>query len=95
MQRPGVATKEYKISRRISSTFLSGASLASLQSCFQLSTYTTVWECLGGMPHSAGHGAAGGLMLDVALSPGDPVFYLHVRVVPIFPPFPHHVLLQW
>jgi tyrosinase len=77
IKRLGQTPANYKISRRISSFSLRGASLSSLNTCFQMTTYTSVWECLGGSPHSAGHGATGGLMLDVALSPGDPMFYLH------------------
>jgi tyrosinase len=77
VQRPNQTPTTYRISRRLNSFFLSGASLSSLNTCFQMTTYTAVWECLGGSPHSAGHGAAGGLMLDVFLSPGDPMFFLH------------------
>lgn len=78
VRRVGQSPSNYRISRRLSNFSLRGASQSSLNTCFQLTTYTAVWECLGGAPHSAGHGATGGLMLDVALSPGDPMFYLHV-----------------
>lgn len=55
--------------------------MSSLSRCFQIDSYTEAWECLGNAPHTAGHGVLG-LAIDVALTPGDPVFYLHVSQVP-------------
>ncbi|KAK6193398.1 hypothetical protein LQW54_012493 [Pestalotiopsis sp. IQ-011] len=65
-------------------------SLSSLQSsdfdeCQQESSFEDMWDCVENGPHGNGHGAVGGLMGDVANSPGDPVFFLH-----------HHFIdLQW
>lgn len=76
----GQAPADHHIYRKFNTTRLSGASKPALNACFQISTYNAAWECLAGTPHGAGHGAAGGLMMDVQASPGDPVFYLHVSV---------------
>lgn len=65
-------------------------SLSSLQSsdfdeCQQENSFEDMWNCVENGPHANGHGAVGGLMGDVANSPGDPVFFLH-----------HHFIdLQW
>ncbi|KAH7308450.1 hypothetical protein B0I35DRAFT_360478 [Stachybotrys elegans] len=77
LQRIGEPADEYRISRSLNSFFLGGASQASLNSCFQVQTYTAAWECWHGQTHSAGHIAVGGLNSDVVLSPGEPVFFLH------------------
>ncbi|KFA80660.1 hypothetical protein S40288_01759 [Stachybotrys chartarum IBT 40288] len=77
LQRLGVQASSYRISRSLNARSMRSASLATLNACFQISTYTAAWECLHGSPHSSGHGGTGGLMLDVVRSPGDPVFYLH------------------
>jgi tyrosinase len=76
--RPKNQTPEdHHIYRNFNETRLVGASQPVLDSCFAIKTYASFWECLGGMPHGAGHGGAGGLMNDVQASPGDPLFYLH------------------
>ncbi|KAH7305522.1 hypothetical protein B0I35DRAFT_443939 [Stachybotrys elegans] len=77
MRRPGQSASNYRISRSLNVRSLASARQASLDACFQMTTYTAAWECWGGSPHGAGHGATGGLMVDVFASPGDPVFYLH------------------
>ncbi|KAI1859674.1 uncharacterized protein JN550_011869 [Neoarthrinium moseri] len=77
LKRLGVAPADYKIYRDLNARTLIGGAQATIDACFQISTYTAAWECWAGLPHSSGHGATGGLMVDVVLSPGDPVFYLH------------------
>lgn len=89
LQRLNVAPTDYHIYRNFNISFLSGATQAGLDACFQISSYTAAWECWHGSPHAAGHGGVGGLMVDVVLSPGDPLFYLHVR-----PPLPRAVVMQ-
>ncbi|KAK8034866.1 amino acid transporter [Apiospora rasikravindrae] len=45
--------------------------------CDASTTYEDFNACLGGDPHVAGHYAVGGIMLDLALSPFDTIFFLH------------------
>lgn len=78
LKRLGVTPTDYRIYRSLNVNSLSGAKQSSLDTCFQISTYTAAWECWHGSPHNGGHGGTGGLMVDVVLSPGDPVFFLHV-----------------
>ncbi|KAI9150022.1 Tyrosinase ustQ [Paramyrothecium foliicola] len=77
LRRPNQAAANYRISRNFNTNALRSARIASLDACFQLSTYNAAWECLHGSPHGGGHVATGGIMNDVYASPGDPVFYLH------------------
>jgi tyrosinase len=78
LRRPNLTASDYHIYRNFSHYFQTAASTISINSCFQVATYTAVWECWAGAPHAAGHGGVGGLMSDVAASAGDPVFFLHV-----------------
>jgi tyrosinase len=77
LQRPNVANKDYRISRSLNARTLGGAGQASINSCFAIKSYAAAWECWHGQTHGAGHMSVGALMVDVALSPGDPTFYLH------------------
>ncbi|KAI9170683.1 Tyrosinase ustQ [Paramyrothecium foliicola] len=77
LKRLGVEPEDYKIYRSLNVRSLSGAEQSSLDACFEITTYESVWECWHGSPHNSGHGGVGGLMVDVVLSPGDPVFFLH------------------
>ncbi|ETS75470.1 hypothetical protein PFICI_12414 [Pestalotiopsis fici W106-1] len=57
-------------------------SLSTLQSsdfdeCLEEDNFEDMWDCVENGPHANGHGAVGGLMGNVANSPGDPVFWLH------------------
>jgi tyrosinase len=77
MQGKNQDKASYRIYRNLNDTVLASASPPAMNACFRTSTYPAFWECLGGAAHGGGHGAAGGLMMDVQASPGDPVFYLH------------------
>ncbi|KAH0430728.1 amino acid transporter [Colletotrichum camelliae] len=48
-----------------------------IDECFASENYTAAFECYQVNPHTAGHSAVGGTMLDVVGSPGDPLFFLH------------------
>ncbi|KAK8065488.1 Tyrosinase ustQ [Apiospora hydei] len=50
---------------------------AKVDLCYAAATYVDFNACIGGDPHVAGHFAVGGIMLDVALSPMDPLFFAH------------------
>ncbi|KAK7998875.1 Tyrosinase-like protein orsC [Apiospora marii] len=50
---------------------------AKVDLCLAAATYVDLNACLGGDPHIAGHVAVGGIMVDVALSPADPLFFMH------------------
>ena len=50
---------------------------AKVDLCLAAATYVDLNACLGGDPHIAGHLAVGGIMVDVALSPADPLFFMH------------------
>ncbi|KAK8136758.1 amino acid transporter [Apiospora sp. TS-2023a] len=50
---------------------------AKVDLCDQATNYVDFNACLGGDPHVAGHFAVGGIMLDVALSPADALFFMH------------------
>ncbi|KAK8058862.1 amino acid transporter [Apiospora phragmitis] len=51
---------------------------AKVDACTDASaTYVDFNACISGDPHVAGHFAVGGIMLDVALSPADPLFFMH------------------
>jgi tyrosinase len=77
LKKQNQAPSSYRISRNLNVRSLASARASALNTCFQMSTYAAAWECWAGAPHGAGHGAVGGLMIDVSASPGDPVFYLH------------------
>ncbi|KAF2969671.1 hypothetical protein GQX73_g3872 [Xylaria multiplex] len=42
-----------------------------------MANFVDAWNCIEASPHSAGHGGVNGVMVNVKLSPGDPIFYLH------------------
>jgi tyrosinase len=77
----GEAPGDYRIYRDFDVSTLAGAAQASLDTCFQINNYTSVWACWADSPHLGGHFATGGLMSDTVLSPGDPVFFLHVSFI--------------
>jgi tyrosinase len=56
---------------------LSGAARAVVDGCTAKPTFYEAWRCIEGQPHGAGHGSVGGIMVNVQLSPGDPLFWLH------------------
>ncbi|KAI1126177.1 Di-copper centre-containing protein [Nemania abortiva] len=72
-----LTTTEYCISRFLNDGALAGAAPATIRGCLQQANYTGIWSCLEGRPHGAGHGGVSGTMMNLLLSPGDPVFYLH------------------
>jgi tyrosinase len=77
LRKLGEPPEEYCIYRDFNATFFEWAAQARLDACYAKPDYNTAWECWQEEPHGAGHAGVGGLMVDVALSPGDPLFYLH------------------
>ncbi|KAJ0125370.1 mino acid transporter [Diaporthe amygdali] len=69
---------DYCLSRDLSeSNFLRQANTSYVDTCFASANYSEAWQCYKSNPHGAGHSGVGGVMFDVTLSPGDPLFYLH------------------
>lgn len=65
------------IFRSLSLQNLQTSNAAGVNKCLALDTFAEAWPCIEGGPHPGGHGGVGGLMVNVANSPGDPVFFLH------------------
>ncbi|KAI1169727.1 Di-copper centre-containing protein [Nemania sp. FL0916] len=72
-----LSTTETCISRMLNDFSFAAAAQENIDDCLAQKTYEDVWRCIEGKPHSAGHGGVLGTMINVMLSPGDPVFYLH------------------
>ncbi|KAK0664413.1 hypothetical protein DIS24_g487 [Lasiodiplodia hormozganensis] len=68
---------DYCLSRDFDEETLEGASQTNIDTCLDAEDFETVWDCLEGQPHAAGHGGTGGTMMDLSSSAGDPVFFLH------------------
>ncbi|KAK6220675.1 hypothetical protein LQW54_001866 [Pestalotiopsis sp. IQ-011] len=47
----------------------------NVETCLEKDKWDGAWNCIEGSPHGGSHG--GGVMLNVANSPGDPLFFLH------------------
>ncbi|KAJ3565331.1 hypothetical protein NPX13_g7549 [Xylaria arbuscula] len=71
------AGDEYCIYRALNDRSFSNAVQTNVDTCLAKSTFNDAWNCIEAKPHSSGHGGVNGLMVDVALSPGDPIFWLH------------------
>ncbi|KAH8657816.1 hypothetical protein BX600DRAFT_514367 [Xylariales sp. PMI_506] len=67
----------YCLSRDLNQRGFNSANSTYLNTCMNTTTYEEAWNCFKSSPHTAGHSAIGGTMLDVVASPGDPIFYLH------------------
>ncbi|RGP63201.1 amino acid transporter [Fusarium sporotrichioides] len=50
---------------------------SAVDECMAKETFIDFWHCIERGPHSAGHGGVAGTMISVAVSPGDPIFWLH------------------
>ncbi|KAI0412429.1 Di-copper centre-containing protein [Xylaria grammica] len=72
-----LSTSEYCISRGLNDRSFNSAVQTNVDRCLNMATFTDAWNCIEASPHSAGHGGVNGVMVNVKLSPGDPVFYLH------------------
>ncbi|GAP88085.1 putative amino acid transporter [Rosellinia necatrix] len=72
-----LTTSDYCISRALNDRGFNSGTRANAEACLQKDNFEDAWECLEGNPHNAGHGGVAGTMVNVLLSPGDPVFYLH------------------
>ncbi|KAI0973839.1 Di-copper centre-containing protein [Xylaria arbuscula] len=68
---------EYCITRALNDKSFNSAVQTNVDQCLAMATFNDAWNCLEAKPHSAGHGGVNGLMINVELSPGDPVFWLH------------------
>lgn len=67
----------YCLSRDLSQDSFYRANSTHLDTCMEAYTYEEAWNCFISSPHTAGHAAIGGTMLDVAASPGEPIFFMH------------------
>ncbi|KAI3322651.1 Di-copper centre-containing protein [Xylariaceae sp. AK1471] len=72
-----LTTTDYCISRSMNNFAFSAASRANVETCLKYEHFIDAWQCFENRPHSAGHGGVSGTMMNLLLSPGDPVFYLH------------------
>ncbi|KAI0435747.1 Di-copper centre-containing protein [Xylaria telfairii] len=70
-------TTDYCISRSLNNMAFSAAARANVEACLVHQNFGDAWRCLEAKPHGAGHGGVLGTMINILLSPGDPVFYLH------------------
>ncbi|KAK7736002.1 hypothetical protein SLS63_003520 [Diaporthe eres] len=67
----------YCLSRSFDLTSLERGNSSYLDTCFAYDTFEDARQCYESDPHAAGHGGVGGVMINVATSPGDPIFFLH------------------
>ncbi|KAI0014819.1 Di-copper centre-containing protein [Xylariomycetidae sp. FL0641] len=67
----------YCVARVLNDFALAAADPRNVEVCRAKTSFVDAWKCYEGMPHSAGHGGVMGTMINLFLSPGDPVFYLH------------------
>ncbi|KAK8003248.1 hypothetical protein PG989_002967 [Apiospora arundinis] len=65
------------LTRKLDQAQFNMVSQARVDLCFKSQSYVDFNACLGGDPHIAGHVCVGGIMLDVALSPADALFFMH------------------
>ncbi|RWA09323.1 hypothetical protein EKO27_g5783 [Xylaria grammica] len=72
-----LTTSDYCLSRLFSDRSFAASNSTNVEICLKKETFVDVWNCMEGAIHGAGHGGVGGTMLDLLLSPGDPVFFLH------------------
>ncbi|KAK9784031.1 putative Tyrosinase copper-binding domain-containing protein [Seiridium cardinale] len=68
---------DYCLTRDLNANGFAWAGSSYLDVCLATETYEEAWQCFISSPHTAGHSAIGGTMLDVVASPGDPLFFLH------------------
>ncbi|KAI3392966.1 hypothetical protein diail_4914, partial [Diaporthe ilicicola] len=67
----------YCLSRHFSPTYIQWGNSTYVDECFASSDYSEAWQCYNHKPHTTGHASIGGTMLDISVSPGDPLFFLH------------------
>ncbi|CAG9983394.1 unnamed protein product [Clonostachys byssicola] len=67
----------YCLSRSLNSNGFQTGAQEYIDECYNTDTYEEAFECYQVNPHTAGHSAVGGTLLDVVGSPGEPIFYLH------------------
>ncbi|KAH8734384.1 amino acid transporter [Ilyonectria robusta] len=70
-------SEDYCLTRSFNSNGFQSGVQANLDECFNMTTYEDAFDCYQVNPHTAGHSAVGGTMLDVVGSPGEPLFFLH------------------
>lgn len=67
----------YCLSRSFDLTSLERGDGSEVETCYAYDTFEDARQCYESDPHAAGHGGVGGVMINVAASPGDPIFFLH------------------
>jgi tyrosinase len=71
------SSANYCLSRDLNEDGFQRANATHLDECMETDTYEEAWNCFISNPHTAGHSAISGTMLDVVASPGDPLFFMH------------------
>lgn len=74
---PDYEVTDHCLSRSISTTALAWSNLTWVNEAMAAENYSTAYPLFSAQPHMSGHATVGGVMLDIAASPGDPLFYLH------------------
>ncbi|KAI3321447.1 Di-copper centre-containing protein [Xylariaceae sp. AK1471] len=72
-----LSTSNYCISRGLNDRSFNSAVQTNVNRCLAMANFVDAWNCIEAKPHSAGHGGVNGVMVNVKLSPGDPIFFLH------------------
>ncbi|KAI0190321.1 Di-copper centre-containing protein [Astrocystis sublimbata] len=72
-----LTSSEYCISRNFDDKFFAFCSQPSVDLCLLSGNFVDAWKRIEFGPHAGGHGGVGGVMENLMLSPGDPVFWLH------------------
>ncbi|KAI1818257.1 Di-copper centre-containing protein [Poronia punctata] len=72
-----LTTTDYCISRSMTDKAFSSADRRNVEECLEFDSFIDAWRCIENKPHGGGHGGVSGTMVNLFLSPGDPVFYLH------------------
>jgi tyrosinase len=72
-----LSTSDHCLTRNLNVCRFSYAAQKYVDECQNKTTFPLWRTCTEATPHAAGHGGIGALMENVALSPGDPLFWLH------------------
>ncbi|PGG96119.1 hypothetical protein AJ79_09716 [Helicocarpus griseus UAMH5409] len=74
---PGMANQPHCLARAVDESQTSQCNNDFVIACNSRRTYAEMHSCAETGPHGYGHNGIGSVMMDVAGSPSDPVFYMH------------------